>query len=101
MTDGAVFFRPLDRFPINCSTQHYVIKMLENLKHLLDDGYRIAAVFMDLSKAFDVLNRSSKLDAYEFSRKSTAFIQSYLNKRIQKVNINKFSRWKDILTGVP
>ena len=79
--------------------------MLENLKHLLDDGYRIRAVFMDLSKAFDVLNRSSllaKLDAYEFSRKSTAFIQSYLNKRIQKVNINnKFSRWKDVLTGVP
>ena len=60
---------------------------------------------MDLSKAFDVLNHSlllAKLDAYGFSLKSTTFIQSYLNKRMQKVNVNnKFSAWEDIYSGVP
>ena len=60
---------------------------------------------MDLSKAFDALNHSlslAKLDAYGFSLKSTTFIQSYLNKRMQKVNANnKFSAWEDIYSGVP
>ena len=60
---------------------------------------------MDLSKAFDALNHSlllAKLDAYGFSLKSTTFIQSYLNKRMQKVNVNnKFSAWEDIYSGVP
>ena len=46
---------------------------------------------MDLSKAFDVLNYSlflAKLDAYGFSLKPTPFIESYLNERMQKVNVN-------------
>ena len=71
--------------------------MLEKWKHLLDNGYNIGVLFMDLSKAFDVLNESlllAKLDANAFSQKSTTFIQSYLNKRIQKVNVNnKFCAW--------
>ena len=65
--------------------------MLEKWKHLLDNGYNIGVLFMDLSKAFDVLNHSlflAKLDAYGFSPKPTTFIESYLNKRMQKVNVN-------------
>ena len=55
---------------------------------------------MDLSKAFDVLNHSlllAKMDAYGFSVEIRTFIQSYLNKRMQKVNVNrKFSAWEHI-----
>ena len=44
----------------------------------------------------------AKLEAYGFSLKSTTFIQSYLNKRVQKVNVNnKFSAWEVIYSGVP
>ena len=32
--------------------------MLEKLKYLLDNGYNIGVLFIDLSKAFDVLNHS-------------------------------------------
>ena len=60
---------------------------------------------MDVAKAFDVLNHSlllAKLDVYRFYLKSTTFIQSYLNKRMQKFNENnKFSAWDDIYNGVP
>ena len=95
----------LTGFRRNHSTQHCLIKMLEKWKHLLDNGYNIGVLFMDLSKAFDVLNHSlllAKLDACGFSLKSTTFIQSYLNKRMQKVNVNnKFSAWEDIYSGVP
>ena len=59
---------------------------------------------MDLSKAFDVLNHSlllAKMDAYGFSVKIRTFIQSHLNKRMQKVSVNrKFSAWEDIYAGV-
>ena len=79
--------------------------MLEKLKHLLDNGYHIGAVFMGLSKAFDVPNHSSlltKLDAFGFSLKSTTFIERFLNKGMQKVYVNnKFNAWKDVLSGVP
>ena len=99
------FSHLLTGFRRNYSTQHCLIKMQEKWKHLLDNGYNIGVLFMDLSKAFDVLNHSlllAKLDAYGFSLKSTAFIQSYLNKRMQKVNVNnKFSAWEGIYSGVP
>ena len=79
--------------------------MIEKWKHLLDSGYNIGVLFMDLSKAFDVLNHSlliAKLDAYGFFLKSLTFTQSYLNKRVQKVNVNnKFSAWEVIYSGVP
>ena len=79
--------------------------MLEQWKHLLDNRYNIGALFMDLSKAFDILNHTlllAKLDAYGFSLKSTTFIRNYLNKRMQKVNVNnKFSAWEDIYSDVP
>ena len=68
--------------------------MTEKWKHLLDNGYNIRVLFMDLSKAFEVINHSlllAKLDAYGFSLNSTTFIQSYLNKGMEKVNVNNKS----------
>ena len=71
--------------------------MLEKWKHLSDHGYHIGVLCMDLSKAFGVINHSlllAKLDVEEISLKPTTFIQSYLNKRMQKVNVsNKCSTW--------
>ena len=67
----------------NHSTQHCLIKILEKWKQFLDNGYNIGILFMDLAKAFDVLNHSlllAKLDAHRFSLKYTTFIQRYLNK---------------------
>ena len=78
--------------------------MLQNFK-FLDNGYSIGVLFIDLSKGFDILNHSlflAKLDGYGSSLKSKTFIQSYLNKRMQKVNVNnKFSACEDIYSNVP
>lgn len=91
-------------FQRNHSTQHCLIKILEKWKHPLDNGYHIEVIFMDLSKAFDILNHPlllPKLDKYGFSLKSTNFIQSWRNKKIKKVSVNnKFGAMENIYNGV-
>lgn len=58
----------------------------------------------DLSKAFNILNYSlllQKLDAYGFSLMSTTFIQTYLNEKMQKFNVNNKCRVREnIYIGV-
>ena len=55
---------------------------------------------MDLSKAFDTLNHNllfAKLEDYDLSAKSLSYIHSYLNKQLQKANVNNdFSLWKEM-----
>ena len=65
--------------------------MLENFKEALDKGNSVSAIFKDLSKAFDILNHdflNAKLKAYGFPAKSLSYMDSYLNKRLQKTNVN-------------
>ena len=79
--------------------------MLENFKEALDRVTSVSTIFMNLSKAFDILNHDlliAKLEAYGFSAKSLSCIHSYLNKRLQKTIVNcDFSLRKEIFSGVP
>ena len=50
-------------------TQHSLVIMLERWKQAIDKGEYISVMYMDLSKAFDVLNRDlllARLRAYGF-----------------------------------
>ena len=95
----------LCRFRKNHNTQPSLLKMLEKWKLVLDKRCNIGAMFMDLSKAFDMLNHElplAKLNAYRFSENAIAYIKSYLSNRYQRANINnKFSTWKNKHKGVP
>ena len=79
--------------------------MLELWKEALDKDKSVGTIFMDLSKAIDILNHDlliAKLEAYGFSENSLNYIQSYLRNRLQRTNVNNnFSLWKDIFVGVP
>ena len=106
----SAYFEPLfstllTGFRKNHNTQHSLLKMLELWKKSLDQRKSVSAIFMDLSKAFDTLNHDlllAKLEAYGFSENSIGYIQSYLDNRLQRTNVNKnFSLWKDIFAGVP
>ena len=59
--------------------------MLENFKEALDKSNSVSAIFIDLSKVFDILNHGlliANLEAYGFSAKSLSYIHNYLNKRL-------------------
>ena len=59
---------------------------------------------MDLSKAFDTINKRlllSKLQAYGFSKETLAIICSYLPNRKQRIKLNDlFSSQKDLILSV-
>ena len=87
------------------STQHALLRLVENCKKALDQKMNTGAVFIDLSKAFDCLNHDlliAKLDAYGFTRLALKYIKSYLRDGKQRVKMNgSYSEWRNINHGVP
>ena len=101
------FSKILTGFRKNHGTQNALIKMIELWKKALDEGNKIGAIFMDLSKVFDTLNHNllllfAKLNAYGFSNTALLLIQNYLQNRFQRTNVNNvYSSWLKIKSGVP
>ena len=87
------------------STHYALMSLIELWKKILNEKGFVGANLMDLSKAFDTLNHElliAKLSAYGFNNESLKLIRSYLTNRWQRTKINKsFSRWTELLQGVP
>ena len=87
------------------NAQHALMRAIERWKACLDNGGKIGAIFMDLSKAFDCIRHDlliPKLHAYGFSREALLLVYSYLENRQQRVKINgSFSSYKHLRFGVP
>ena len=86
------------------STNHVLIRLIENWKKALDEKFLVGTVLMDLSKAFDCIPHDlliAKLHAYGFSLKTVTFVYSYLKRRKQKVKVsNVLSDFLTLLSGV-
>ena len=87
------------------STEHVLIRLLEDWRNKLDNNNVVGAVLTALSKAFDCIHHDllvAKLDAYSFNRDTVAYIYSYLKNRKQCVRINGTQIYLgDIISGVP
>ena len=79
--------------------------MIEKQRKIRDKKGIFAAVFTDLSKAFDCISHNlliAKLSAYGFDTKSLMFLSAYLKSRKQRIRIGSaFSDYLNILFGVP
>ena len=95
----------LSAYRKNYSTQHVLLRLLEQWKEKLDLGYTVGAVLMDLSKAFDCVPHDliiAKLHAYGLGMTALEFILSYLTNRYQRTKVNTtFSSFEKIVSGVP
>ena len=101
-------FKPfIDTFLSECiaacrehySSNHVLIRLIENWNKTLDEMFIVPAVLMDLSKAFDCIPHDlliAKLNAYGFSEKTVTFIYYYLKHRKQNVKLKNF--YRDFLT---
>ena len=85
--------------------QTTLLGLLEDWREALDKNQYVAAVLMDLSKAFDCLPHDillDKLSAYGISSHSVSLLKSYLSNRKQQIKVNRvLSSWADIHKGVP
>jgi retron-type reverse transcriptase len=92
-------------FRQNRSTELAIIELTNKLTKAIDNGEFIIGIFLDLSKAFDIINHGiliQKLEHYGIRGVSQLWFQNYLTNRKQIVKYNQVSS-KEILiqTGVP
>ena len=92
-------------FRSNYSTYHALISITEGIKYLIDSGNYVCGVFVDLEKAFGIVNHSilcEKLKYDGLHGNVNNLIKSYLANRKQFVSINGFdSELGHLLCGVP
>ena len=85
------------------SSNHVLLRLIENWKKSLDNKNFVGTVLIDLSKAFDCVPDLlvAKLHAYGLSKDGVTFIYSYLKRRKQGVKINDTEYFQILLSGVP
>ena len=99
-------FNPyLSAFRPGYGCQSTLLKVIEDWKKALDDNKYVAAILMDLSKAFDCLPHDLliyKLQSYGLTENAFKLIKDYLSSRKQCVRVgSNLSNFRDINKGVP
>ena len=87
------------------STSTALLDFSDYILKNIDEGNLTGAVFLDLSKAFDMIDHSllkGKLTALGVRGGALAWFDNYLSGRTQSVSVNRtYSDTSDILLGVP
>lgn len=87
------------------STEHASLELVDKIVSHLYNRDKTIGIFMDLSKAFDLVDHKillEKFKHYGFSFNATLLIENYLNDRKQLVHYNgSNSEMKNISRGVP
>ena len=87
------------------STELAATLLLDDIRKNVDKGQLVAAVFVDLSKAFDTISHSkllTKLPSYGIDGKELAWFEDYLFNRSAQVSYNDvLSEAQQLKSGVP
>ena len=78
------------------SSQHVLIRLLEEWRKCLDNNYVVGGVLVDLSKSFDCVPQNlliAKFESYGINENVLAYLHSYLSNRKQCVRINNVLRF--------
>ena len=102
---GKIFHPSLSAFRPGYGCNTALLKIIEDWKKAVDKNLYVAAILMDLSKAFDCLPHNLlllKLKAYGLSKEALDLIDNYLSNRKQCVKVGAyFTTWQNIYKGVP
>ena len=72
------------------SCQTTLTRIVDNLLHAINNKETVGTVFLDLTKAFDLVNHKlllQKLAAYKFSSNTQLWLMSYLTSRFQQADM--------------
>ena len=92
-------------FRCNHSCQTALLKMVDEWISAIDDNKIVGTIFLDLSKAFDLVDHNvllCKLGKLNLNQSTLLWFSSYLDNRSQQVQISgKYSEPLPIIAGVP
>ena len=91
LTKFNVFFELQFGFRNNHSTTMALIEIIDNIRENLDHGTSVLGIFLDLSKAFDLVNHDKllyKLSHYGIRGSTLGWFRSYLSERKQITFVN-------------
>ena len=92
-------------FRSNHSCETALTALVDEWIHAVNNNKLVGTIFLDLTKAFDLVNHSiliDKLKCYNVSVSAVKWFESYLTDRSQKVCVSgKFSNSLKISSGVP
>ena len=87
------------------NTTQAIFRLTNDMLNTFHNKHYTVALFLDLSKAFDTINREilvHKLAIYGFRGVTNEFLSSYLSERMQYVNIDNFKSSTELINhGVP
>jgi len=87
----------------SCTTQ--LLRVVDKLTEILDQGGAVDMVYLDFAKAFDTVPHRrllTKLGGYGVHDKVLEWIGHFLQGRKQRVSVaGSYSGWSDVLSGVP
>lgn len=102
---STIFHKLISGFRKGHSCNSVLLKLTEDIRKSLDQGFCMGMVAMDLSKAFDVIPRGlfiAKLQSYGFTSNACKLMFSYMTERKQRVKIGEItSTWAKPQKGVP
>ena len=87
----------------SCTTQ--LLKFVDKLTDILDQGGALDVIILDFAKAFDAVPHERlfiKLSAYGVQGSVLQWIRQFLSNRKQRVGVaGSFSTWAEVSSGVP
>ena len=105
LSDFDLLVKEQSGFREHHSCMSALTKMTENWLSEIDKGNLTGTVYLDFSKAFDLVNHDiliQKLQLYKFDDSSLKLLESYLKNRCQKVRLGKYvSNKTELIAGVP
>ena len=105
-TDNSLFYKKQFGFRNKHSTEHAILQLIDDIHKSFNQGKYTLGIFIDLSKAFDTVDHTimlDKLNTYGIKGRTLNWFKSYLNGRVQYVNLGDRGKTDELLIkcGVP